>query len=190
MEYDELMALIEIRSPKELVYFEQFAELVEIETYLSADALAQLFEDADKDALAELTEGYFEDILKFIPEDATEFYTLLSTIGRQLTGLAQVADPDPDSTSYADEFFRFRNWYTFESEVRCVKEDNENEVTLPVAQALALYRSEHLNDEIYEYDFSDVLDYPIDEYMMSIDSLIDEEDDYSDDDESWAENHS
>jgi hypothetical protein len=180
MEYEEILSLLDIGSGKDLAYFEQYAELVECEDYISPEALSQIFEEADGDALAELTDGYFEELLAGVPDEETELYTLIQTIGRALSGMALMSDPDEDVADYADEFLRFRTWFTFESEVRCHKIDDDNddsEVIVPLMQALAMYRSQHLSDEEYEYDFSDVLDYPIDEYVVLLDSIDEDEDD-------------
>ncbi|MDR1028179.1 MAG: hypothetical protein LBL63_02035 [Clostridiales Family XIII bacterium] len=176
MELNELLKLLDIDSPQDLIYFEQYAELVENEEEISLDTLARLFEEADKDVVAELTEGYFEDILRYIPEDASEFYALLSSIGQNLLGLASMLDAEGNRQIYTEEFHKFRNWYGFDSEVTCTKLSDDVETILPAAQALSLYRAEHLNDDEYSYDFSGVLDYPLDEYIVPISGLDDDDD--------------
>jgi hypothetical protein len=184
MEYEELLSLLDIDSGKDLAYVEQYAELVECEDYLSPEALAQVFEEAVGEALAELTDGYFEELLESVPDDEPELYTLLQTIGRALSGLALIPDPDEATANYADEFLRFRTWFVFESEVRCEKidpSDDEGEVDVSLMQALAMYRSQHLSDEEYTYDFSEVLDYPIDEYAMLVENMGEEDEEPYDD---------
>ncbi|MDR1495525.1 MAG: hypothetical protein LBS67_01195 [Clostridiales Family XIII bacterium] len=187
MEYEDLLSLLDIGSGRDIAYFEQYAELVEGEDYISPEALAQVFEETEGDALAELTDGYFDELLESVPDDEAELYTLLQTIGRALSGLALISEQDEAAANYADEFFRFRTWFAFESEVRCEKidpTDGEGEVNVPIMQALALYRSQHLSDEEYHYDFSEALDYPIDEYAMLLESSDgDEEEPYDDIDE-------
>ncbi|HML38905.1 MAG TPA: hypothetical protein PKA19_16040, partial [Bacillota bacterium] len=44
-----------------------------------------------------------------------------------------------------------------------------------VSEALSLSRLEKLNGDQYRYDFSDSLDYEIDEYSISFDAKLDEE---------------
>jgi hypothetical protein len=183
MELEELLEMLEIDSPQGLSYFEQYAELVENETDIPFDVFAQLFEEADKDVLAELTEGYFEDILKYVPEDSMEFYTLLSSIGKALLGLASTMDTEGNRQIFTEEFYKFRNWYSIDSEVECTKLSDDSETILPVSQALALYRAEHLTDDEYRYDFSGVLDYPLDEYIVPAAALSEDEDESFEDDE-------
>jgi hypothetical protein len=183
MEYEELLTLLDIASGRELAYVEQYAELVETEEYISPEALAQLFEETDGEALAELTDSYFEELLENVPDEEAELYTLLQTIGRALSGLATMPDPEEATASYADEFLRFRMWYTFESEVRCKRVDDveeEGEIIVHLMQALAMYRSQHLSDEEYTYDFSEALDYAVDEYAMLVDSFGDDMEPYDD----------
>ena len=69
--------------------------------------------------MAELTDTYFEDILKGVPDDSIDFYTLLSTINQALAGLARSSNTTEDLELYAEELFRFRNWYIYDSLVHC-----------------------------------------------------------------------
>jgi hypothetical protein len=179
MEYEELLSLLDIDSGKDLAYFEQYAELVECEDYIAPEALSQVFEEVESDSLAELTDSYFEELLESVPDEEAELYTLLQTIGRALSGLALMPDQDDEATAnYADEFLKFRTWYAFESEVRCDKidpDDTVEETIVTLMQALAMYRAQHLSDDEYEFDFSDALDYPIDEYTVMLENMPDEE---------------
>lgn len=175
MELEELLEILEIDTVSDFSFFEHYAELVENENDISLDVITQLFEDVDQDVLTELTEGYFEDILKFIPDDAVDFFTILSTIGQTLTSIASNSDLDNNHELYAEEFFKFRNWYSFDSEVHCVLVSDNSEIECTISQALTLYRAENLNEEEYYYDFSDVLDYPLDEYIVNISSLSGDE---------------
>lgn len=180
MEFNDLLELLEIDSPKDLCFFEQYAELAENETEIPVDTLSALLDEVDRDNLIELTESYFEDLMKYIPDDQTDFYTVLYTIGKAFTGLATALEVEGNRQVYAEEFFKFRNWFIFDSEVSCTNVEGGNESRLPVMKALALYRSEHLTDEEYTYDFSECLDYPIDEYIMPLNSFGGEEEDPAD----------
>jgi hypothetical protein len=189
MEYEELLSLLDIDSGKDLAYFEQYAELVECEDYIAPEALSQVFEEVESDTLAELTDSYFDELLESVPDDETDLYTLLQTIGRALSGLSLMPEHDEATASYADEFLKFRTWYAFESEVRCEKidpDDATEEIVVSLMHALAMYRAQHLSDDEYVFDFSDALDYPIDEYAVMLENLPDEdeeEDAYDDHDE-------
>ena len=189
MEIDELLKLLDMDSPSDMRFFEQFADLVETEAEIQQETLTTFFEDVERDSLHELTEGYFEDVLKYIPDDATEFYTLLSTIGRLLGGLAAAIETEGNRQLYAEEFYKFRSWFMFDGDVICVRESDGEELALSIFDALTLFRSENLSDDEYSYDFSETLDYTIDEIMIPLSSLgddeydDDEDDSYDDEDE-------
>jgi hypothetical protein len=171
---------LDIDSGKDLAYFEQYAELVECEDYIAPEALSQVFEEVESDALAELTDGYFDELLESVPDEETELYTLLQTIGRALSGLTLMPEHDEATAGYADEFLKFRTWYASESEVRCEKIDPDNmteETVVTLMHALALHRAQHLSDDEYVFDFSDALDYPIDEYAVMLENLPEEDED-------------
>lgn len=167
MNIEEVLELLEIDSPDEFEYFEHFAELMECDEEITFDAFAEVISQVDSVILAELLDSYFEDVLKGIPDEETDLYTLISTIRQSLLGLV-TSGLGKGRASFADELFRFRTWFTFESIVHC--ENTEDGITsdLPVLEALTLYRLEQLGEETYRFDFSDCLDYPLEEYTITI----------------------
>jgi hypothetical protein len=175
MDFDELLALLEIDSIEEFGYFEQFAALIECDDEIPYEIFYKILADVDSDTLIDLTGNYFDDVLQGIPDDGIDVYTLLSTIRQALTGLAKNSSTREERVAYTDELFKFRNWYFFESVVhlRLLSDNSKKDVTL--SEALSLFRLEKFNNEQYRYDFSDCLDYDIDEYSISIDMEIDEE---------------
>lgn len=175
MDFDELLELLEIDSPDELSYFEHFAALIEYDEEIPYDLFYKILADAEADTLAELTENYFEDVLQGMPEDAIDVYTLLSTIRQALVGLAKNSSSCEERIAYVDELFKFRSWFIFDSivHIKRLRDNVKRDVT--VSGALSLYRLEKLNEDQYRYDFSDCMDYEIDEYSISIDGRLDEE---------------
>ncbi len=175
MDFDELLELIEIDSPEEFTDFEHFATLVECDEEIPYDVFYKILADVETEILINMTDDYFEDVLQETPEDGIDIYTLLGTIRQALSGLAKNASSTEDRIAYVDELFKFRNWYIFDSIVHLkrVKDNFKKDVT--ASEALALYRLEKLSEEQYRYDFSDALDYEIDEYSISIDAELDED---------------
>lgn len=175
MDFDELLELLEIESPDEFGYFEHFAALVECDEEIPYDLFYRILADADSDTLVDLTDSYFEEILQNIPDDAIDAYTLLSTIKQALVGLAKNSSTREERVAYTDELYKFRNWYIFDSIVHLKRLSDNVKKDVTVSEAFSLYRLEKLNDDQYRYDFSDSLDYEIDEYSISIDTELDEE---------------
>lgn len=175
MDFDELLELLEIDSPDEFGYFEHFAALIECDEEIPYDLFYRILADAEPETLAELTDNYFEDILQGMPEDAIDVYTLLSTIRQALVGLAKSAFSREEHVAFTDELFKFRSWFIFDSVVHLKRISDNVKRNVTVSEALSLYRLEKLNEDQYRYDFSDCLDYEIDEYSISIDAKLDEE---------------
>jgi len=180
MDIDELLSLLDIDAPAELVYFEQFAELMEIPQDIPFDTLLTLIEGMDPDGLSELVEGYFEDIQKFVPDGEDDLYTLIHNIATTLTTLADGSEDD-SARVFTEELYKFRSWYLFDSVVyvKDLAEDTEREV--PLMEALTSCRVQNFTDDDYAFDFSGALDYRLDEYIVSLGALA--EDSYDDGDE-------
>ena len=185
MKMDELLELLDIDAPEEFEYFEHLAELLECAEEISEDAFIAVLMEVDPKVLNELLETYFEDVLQGIPEDALDFFTLMSTIRQSLLGLSLSASDSDQRRFFAEELFRFRLWYVFDSVVYCKNKTGGPASAIPVFEALALYRLEKLGEEAYEYDFSEALDYSLDEYSISFPYSISDED--AADDEEFEE---
>lgn len=182
MDFDELLALLDIESPSDLIYFEQFADLMETQQEIPFETLSALVEDMEPETLSELVEGYFEDILKFVPDGEDELYTLLSNICTTMRTLAAMGEEDSPH-AFSEELYKFRSWYLFESRVLCTDHAEGTERELPLMEALANHRAQNFTDDDSVFDFSETLDYPLEEYIVSLDSLFEDDDDYDDDDD-------
>lgn len=175
MDFDELLELLEIDSIDGFGYFEPFAALIECDEEIPYDLFYRILADVDSDTLIDLTDNYFEDVLQGMPDDAIDIYTLFGTVRQALIGLAKNSSTREERIAYVDELFKFRNWYIFDSIVHLRRLSDNLKRDVTVSEALSLYRLEKLNDDQYRYDFSDSLDYEIDEYSISFDAKLDEE---------------
>lgn len=166
MELDELMALLELDDPSEFEYFENFAEIAEIDEEIPEETLFQLFSQVDPQTVSELITNYFEEILRAMPDDGTDAYLLLDNISRSLSGLL-VSEEERAKVYFSEELARFHRWYTKDSEVSCTSQETGHEKLLPLRDALTLARLEKLDGEPHGYDFTGCLDYEIDEFIMN-----------------------
>ena len=183
MDLDELLSLLDAETPNEIVYFEQFADLMEEMQDIPYETLASLAEGMEPAVISELVGGYFEDILSFVPDGEEDLYMLLSNIGTTLQSIP--VSSDDASHLFAEELYKFRNWYLFEQCVLCtnLSELAEHEITL--FEALTNYRAQSFSDDEYSFDFSEALDYPLDEYIVSLNSIISEEGEYIEEDDEY-----
>lgn len=173
MDLNELFEIVDIESAEDFKYFDNFAALMESDDYIPAEVMYELFAEVDTDVLSELTDNYFEDIMEGVPEEEAELFTLLDNIKRVLKGYAENTDDERSIVLFTDEVSRFRNWYNFDTDVECQSRKGGSTRTVPVREALVLYRIEKLRADEYMYDFSECLDYPLDEYVVSFTSDAD-----------------
>lgn len=173
MDLNELFDIVDIESAEDFKYFDNFAALMESDDYIPAEVMYELFAEVDTDVLSELTDNYFEDIMEGVPEEEAELFTLLDNIKRVLKGYAENTDDERSIVLFTDEVSRFRNWYNFDTDVECQSRKDGSTRTVPVREALVLYRIEKLRADEYMYDFSECLDYPLDEYVVSFTSDAD-----------------
>ena len=179
MDIEELLEKLDIDSPADLVYFEQFADLMEDPEEISFEAICAIAEGMDPSVLEELTGNYFEDILQAVPDDESEVYTLLHNIDTTLRTLAGSGEDEPLRV-FIEELYRFRSWYIFEPCVLCTNhlEGSEEEITL--FEALTNCRAKNFIDDDFIFNFSNALSYQLDEYIVSLGELL--EDGYGDGD--------
>jgi hypothetical protein len=167
MDYDELLEYLGIEDPSEFEYFENFADLVEGHETILVGALYQLLKGISEEVMPEVIEGYFNEALEACPDTEIEIYTLLELIKRTLIGLSQNCEDDKDLGFLADEILRFKEWFTNDSIV-FIKDKKTKEVNqVTVMEALVISRLEKIEETEYDYDFSQGIDYSIDENIMT-----------------------
>lgn len=171
MELNELFDALDVESPAEFEYFEHFADLIELEHFIEYGDFYTILSEAPAELLEELSQNYFEDMLNNLPDNIVDIYTLLTSIQKCLTGLAAASYTKEGRRAFIDELYKFRSWYAEDGIVSCTNKADRKTVELPVCEALVLCRAEKLGGESYEYDFSQCLDYQLDEYSVNLGRL-------------------
>ena len=159
MDYEELLEYLDIEHASQFEYFEAMADLIESEEYIENEAVYKLFDGADKTMIAELLNDYFEDIMEGLPENPGAVLSLLEQIKMSLR-------------KFTDEFCRFMNWYSHESETELLPESGGAPEYHCLRDAITASRMEKLGGEQYRYDFEPALDYQLDSYVMSFADLM------------------
>ena len=172
MTKQEFYDMLDIETAEDFKYVENVAQYLECEDEIEFSDLAGLIKELDKDQAAGLFDDYFEEIMEFIPETETEVYSLFSSIRRCLSGMLKNALEESEEAKTAEELERFRRWYSMDSKVYLsgVNDLSEREETL--RDALFSKRMEPLGGEKYFYDFTEAMDYPLEEYVMSFGDMI------------------
>ncbi len=172
MNREKLYKIIDIEEPSDFQYFENLAALLETDEEMDFEEIADLVAKIDKDTLAGLIDDYFNDITNNIPENDATLFTTLDNIKRSLVGMARNVTDDSVISKLAEEIERFRNWYNVDCRVFIKDLDTLEEYDLCMRDALAETRIEKLDNKTYQYDFSDMIEYDLDEYVMSFGDII------------------
>ncbi len=168
MRLNELLEILGIDEPDEFEYFENFADLVESDEDIPEETLAELFNHTDPETVSEIIEQYFDDIMTPLTEGHSDIYALLDTIKHVLVALMLEDDDDSSVARFCEELHKFHVWYSFESAVECSDITGEDSKVLPLRDAITVMRMEKLENEERTYDFSDALDYEIDDYVLDL----------------------
>lgn len=178
MNYKELLVYLGIDSPEEFKFFEMMADIIESEEDIELEAIYQVFRDADKEDISSLLDDYFEEITNALPDDSDSMFSLLDQIRLLLIGLIDNAESDSDYRRFADEFNRFRIWYSYDSQVEILPDDEDEgfEDVQCLRDAITTARIDRLNGESHRYNYDQALDYEIDSYTMSFANLMAAED--------------
>ncbi len=175
MNYYELIEYLDIDSGSEVGYFEEMADIIESDEHIDHEALMRLFSEMEPVTAASLLDEYFNEITGGLPADYSEMFSLLDQIRLELTGtIKNTSVDDPEAIrDFTDRFYRFRNWYVYDTEVSVLDRSTSREFEQSVRDAIATARAGKLSGTEYAFDFSTALDYDIDYYAMSFSDLID-----------------
>ena len=168
MNLSELLALLEIDEPADFDYVETFAELVENDEEIPEEVLCELFQETDPDVISELIDSYFSEITQIL--DEPEICETLDSVRYALMALIE-DDDDQSIYRFGEELARFHEWYCFDSHVRASIIGEENERSFCLRDAVTQKRLEKIEGEEYVFDFSDCLDYELDDFILDMASV-------------------
>ena len=172
MNREELYQLLDIDDPAEFQYFENLADFLECEEELDYDDVAELFHQVDKDVLAQLVGDYFEEITDFVPDNETELFSIFENVRRALVGMCRNREDETVEAKLVDELERFRRWYSMENNAFYTELATMAEENVSLRDALVASRMENIGGTKYQYDFSECMNYPLDDYMVSLGDMV------------------
>lgn len=181
MDLNELLKLLDLEAPEEFEYFENFADLVESDDEIPEETIYMLFSRVNRSAVVDIILHYFEEIMESMPDDSTDMYTLLENIKRALIGLLKSRGEEDCIVYFAQELYKFKQWYTNDSVVECSRLDGSEKKELHLIDALVLARVEQLESDEYRYDFSQCLEYELEDYVMDLADIAGSQDTCEDD---------
>ena len=164
MDKTGLYRKLDIDTIDEFRYYENLAALLEEDDYIEENLIRDLIREVDKSVLAEHMDSFYEQFLNNLPDDETEMYITVDSIGRAMTGMIAEDMTDEDITALADEIARFRKWYVHDLNVY----DRIKCEELSVRDARYNILAAGFLGEKYDYDFRTALDYSVEGYDVRI----------------------
>ena len=160
--------ILDIDSADEFKYYENLSALLEEEEYIEENLIKDLIRNADREKLAEHMNSYFDGFLDHLPDNETDLYVLVESMGRVFDGLIMDEMGDADIDALASEISKFRKWYVHDSNAfnkLTGEEASVRDARFDIAAAKLL------GDDA-DYDFRLALDYDIDGFDVRIADMI------------------
>ncbi len=170
----ELYRILDIDGPDEFVYYDNYASLLEEEAYIEPELISELFREVQADIILDMSDTYFEEFLKSIPDDESGLYILVENIKRAFSGLIGENMSVESASILADEVVRFRKWYVLDQ--LALERNSGKEVSVRDAR-FDILAAKYTGEE-FSYDFDNALDYELDGYDVPVADMILEDDAY------------
>ena len=147
MTLEKLYKLLELDTPADLEYFEQFADLMEMDEDVPFDLFYMALSGVSPENAGELVENYFEDLSNAAPEDENDLVLLIDSLEENLMHLAEDLDDGDARRSFAEQLYRFREWYKAPGGAEIDGESTS------VFEALLQARADAISGESHELSF-------------------------------------
>ena len=170
MNREDLFELLDMDTPEDFGYFEQFAELLETEETVEFDDFYSAISAVSAQELSEINKNYFDDISKEFPDGCDDFLEVFESIKTNLENLVTETDDASYRREYAENLYKFKEMYTKQDGA---KVDGR---ACTVMEALATAREGKMENVAHSFDFEGSLDYEPDYISMRLGGY--EEDEY------------
>jgi len=178
MEKEELYKILDIEEGSDFTFFENLADLFETDEEYSSDLINELLDEIDLDVFGELCTVFFDQMQEALPDDETDFYTLVENIKKVFAGMADACSSEEDDDDY-DELLlelagfvvRFHEWFIEEGLVACTNNETGETSRLSVRDACFEARAAKFTEDSLSFDFSDAMEFELSEYSMSFADL-------------------
>ena len=168
MDKIRLYRILDIDSADEFQYFENLSALLEEDEFIEENLIKDLIRNVDREKLAEHMNSYFDSFLDHLPDNETDLYVMVESMGRVFDGLIMDDMSDADIDALASEISKFRKWYVHDLNTfnRLTGEEaSVRDARFDIAAAKLL-------GEDADYDFRLALDYDIDGFDVRIADML------------------
>lgn len=160
--------VLDIDSADEFKYYENLAALLEEDEFIEENLIKDLLKNIDMEMLAEQIGSYFDGFLDHLPDNETDLYIMVESIGRAFEGLIFEDMNDADISDLAEEIVKFRKWYVHDLNAFNKlngEESNVRDARYEIAAARLL-------GENADYDFRLALDYDLDGFNVRVADML------------------
>jgi len=168
MDKVRLYRILDIDSPDEFLYYENLSALLEEDEYIEENLIKDLLRSIDKERLAEHMDSYFEEFLRHLPDNESDLYIMVESIGRAFNGLIYDNMSEADIDALTTELSKFRKWYVHDTNAY----DRINGSETSVRDARYDIAAAKLLGEDAEFDFRKALDYELEGFSVRIADMI------------------
>jgi len=165
MNKEKLFETLGIEGGEDFEYFDNMADLLEMDEYYEEEVVYALLEDVDLTVLKGLFETYFDDLIDYLPEEDAELNSLFEMMKLAFMGLCNVGANAETFSRLSEEIVKFRDWYIFLENV-----DHDGKL-LSVRDAIINCRFNKLSGNEEDFDFTGAMEYDIDEYAISLEDM-------------------
>ena len=160
--------ILDIDSADEFQYFENLSALLEEDEFIEKNLIKDLVRNVDREKLAEHMNSYFDAFLDHLPDNETDLYVMVESMGRVFDGLIMEDMSEDDIESLASEISKFRKWYVHD--LNAFNKITGEETS--VRDARFDLAAAKLLGEDADYDFRLALDYDIDGFDVRIADMV------------------
>ena len=168
MDKVRLYRLLDIDSADEFKYFENLASLLEEDEFIEENLIKDLIRSVDREKLAEHMGSYFDAFLDHLPDNETDLYVLVESMGRVFDGMIAEDMSDAEIDALASEISKFRKWYVHD--LNAFNKITGEEAS--VRDARYDIAAAKLLGEEADFDFRTALDYDIDGFDVRISDML------------------
>lgn len=168
MDRERLFEKLDIDSPEEFKFYENFEALIEEDEHIEEDLIKELLISADQSLLSEHIQHFFDSFSSNIPDEETELSIILETLKNNISNAADTEMSDEAASHLATEIYKFRRWYCIDH--NAVNECNGEELSVRDAR-YELLAAKLLGEDI-SIDFGKAITSGPDAYEVRIKDIM------------------
>lgn len=117
MDMEQLYEILEIDGPEDVEYFEQMADLMEMDEELTPGMFASVLSCVSPENAGEFAENYISGLTEAIPDGAggEDIAEVMEAMAQRLMLLAEDLDDPEARDGFSSELYRLREWLHCES---------------------------------------------------------------------------